>query len=294
MDRLRLTGLGGGMNDILILGGTGKTGGRIAQRLREAGHRVRSASRTRGDVRFELGAPSTWPLALDGIAAVYVMEPEMQVTEEGQRRIPRFADAAAAAGVQRLVLLSAPGVEDNETHPLWRAEEAIKSSGLQWTIVRPTWFAQNFSEAFWLPGILDGSLVLPTGDGATAFVDADDIADVAAAALTHDGHDGEIYVLTGPRAISFGEAVDLIAGATGRTIRHVDISAEAFTQAQIADGVPAHIAEQLTSIYIAIRDGEPAAVFDGVQRALGRQPRAFEEYVSAAAAAGAWRRRPLV
>lgn len=279
------------MNDLLILGGTGKTGRRIAQRLRDAGHAVRTASRTRGDVLFDLCEPSTWPRALDGVAAAYLMEPELQGTEEGQRRIPRLVDAAVTAGVQRLVLLSAPGVEASETHPLRRAEDAVVSTGLEWTIVRPTWFAQNFSEAFWPPGILDGSLVLPTGDGATAFVDAEDIADVAAAALTDDGHNGETYVLTGPRAISFGEAVDLIGDATGRTIRHVDITPEAFTRAQIADGVPADIAKQLTGIYIAIRDGEATAIFDGVQRALGRQPRAFEDYVSAAVAAGAWSRR---
>jgi uncharacterized protein YbjT (DUF2867 family) len=280
-----------GMNDILITGGTGKTGRRIAQRLRDAGHAVRTASRTHGDVLFDLGEPSTWPPALDGIAAAYLMEPEIQASEEGQRRIPRLVDAAAAAGVRRLVLLTAPGVEANQAHPLHRAEEAVKSSGLQWTIVQPTWFAQNFSEAIWLPGILDGALVLPAGDGATAFVDAEDIADVAAAALTHGGHHGQTYVLTGPRAISFGEAAGLIGEATGRTIRHVDISPEAFTKAQIADGVPAGAARQVTGLYTSIRDGKATAAFGGVQRALGRQPRPFEGYVSAAAAAGAWSTR---
>src|SRR6185503_10806332 len=152
------------MNDILVVGGTGKTGRRVAQRLRTAGHGVRVASRARGDVRFDLGEPSTWPRALDGIAAAYLLEPEV-----GQPRIPRFVDAASAAGVRRLVLLTAPGVEDNEAHPLWQAEEAVRNSGLEWTIVRPTWFAQNFSEDFWRPGILQGSLALPTGDGAPAF-----------------------------------------------------------------------------------------------------------------------------
>ncbi|HXC81259.1 MAG TPA: NAD(P)H-binding protein [Trebonia sp.] len=276
------------MNEILILGGTGKTGSRLARRLLDAGHGVRTASRTHGDVRFDLGEPSTWAVALDGIAAVYVLEPEVQGTEEGQRRIPRFVDAAAAAGVRRVVLLTAAGVDANETHHLWRAEQAVKNSGLEWTIVRPTWFAQNFSEDFWLPGILDGSLVLPVGDEATAFVDAEDIADVIVAALTHEGHNGQAYVLTGPRAISFAEAVDLIGEATGRTIRHVDISPDAFIQAQIANSVPAHTAELLTRIYTGIRDGDAADICDGTQRALGRKPGAFEDYVSAAAAAGAW------
>lgn len=276
------------MNDILILGGTGKTGSRVARRLRDAGHGVRIASRTRGDVRFDLGEPSTWAAALDGIEAAYLLEPQSQGTEEGQRRIPRLVEAAAAAGVRRVVLMTAPGAEGNDTHPLWQAEEAVKNSGLEWTIVRPTWFAQNFSEDFWLPGILDGSLVLPVGDGATAFVDAEDIADVIAAALTDEGHNGQAYLLTGPRAISFGEAVDLISKATGRTIRHVDISPEEFTQVQIADGVPAHVAKLLAHIYTGIRDGSAADVSDGTRRALGRQPRSFEDYVTAAAAAGAW------
>lgn len=276
------------MNEILIVGGTGKTGSRVARRLRDAGHGVRTASRTCGDVRFDLGEPWTWAAALDRITAAYVLEPQVQGTEEGQRRIPRFVDAAAAAGVRRVVLMTAPGVEAGETHPLWRAEQAVKSSGLEWTIVRPTWFAQNFSEDFWLPGILDGSLVLPVGDGATAFIDAEDIADVIVAALTHEGHNGKAYMLTGPRAIGFCEAVDLIGKATGRTIRHVDISPEAFTQAQIADGVPPHVAKLMARIYTGIRDGSAADISDGTQRALGRQPRAFEDYVSAAAAAGAW------
>jgi uncharacterized protein YbjT (DUF2867 family) len=278
------------MTDILILGGTGKTGRRIAQRLRDAGHGVRTASRAGGDVHLDLDEPRTWPAALAGAPAAWLVEPQIQATEEGQRRIPRLVDAAAAAGLRRLVLMTAPGAE-SEGHPLWRAEQAVMKSGLEWTIVRPNWFAQNFSEAMWLPGIQAGSLALPTGDGATAFVDAEDIADVAAAALTGDGHSGQAYELSGPRAVSFGEAAALIGKATGRTIRHADITAEEFTAAQIAEGMPAGAARMMTRLYISIRDGEAAAVFDGVQRALGRQPRSFEDYVAAAAAAGAWSTR---
>ncbi len=211
------------------------------------------------------------------MGAAYLIEPDL-----GQRRLSRLVDAAAASGVRRLVLLSAPGVENNQAHPLWPVEEAVKGSGLEWTIVRPNWFAQNFSETFWSPGIRAGVLALPTGDGATAFVDAEDIADVVAAALTRDGHDGQTYELTGPRALTFGEACDLIGRAAGRTIRHVDLSPEAFIQAQLADGVPAEAAKQLAGIYISIREGLAATVFDGVQRALGRPPRSFEEFVAAA------------
>lgn len=265
------------MNDFLLLGGAGTTGRRVARRLRAAGLSVRVTSRTHGDVRLDLDDPSTWSAALDGVGAAYLIEPDL-----GQRRLSRLVDAAALAGVRRLVLLSAPGVENNQAHPLWPVEEAVKGSGVEWTIVRPNWFAQNFSETFWSPGIRAGVLALPTGDGATAFVDAEDIADVVAAALTQEGHDGQTYELTGPRALTFGEACDLIGRAADRTIRHVDLSPEAFIQAQLAHGVPAEAAKQLAGIYTSIRDGLAATVFDGVQRALGRLPRSFEDFVAAA------------
>jgi uncharacterized protein YbjT (DUF2867 family) len=282
------------MTEFLVLGGTGTTGRRVARRLRAAGRTVRTASRTGGDVRVDLDEPATWPAALDGIDAAYLLEPQMQSTEEGRQRLPRFVAAAAAAGVRRLVMLSAPGVDGNEGHPLWPAEQAVMASGPEWTVVRPNWFAQNFSEAFWRTGILAGELVLPTGGGATPFVDAEDIADVATAALTGDGHHGQAYTLTGPRAVSFPEAAALIATATGRPVRHVDITPDDFTAAQVADGVPAGAARQLTGIYVAIRDGRAAALADGVQRALGRPPRPFEDYVSATAASGAWTSASLV
>lgn len=268
------------MNDILILGGTGKTGRRVARRIRETGQTARAAARRDGDVHFDLGEPVTWPAALEGVEAAYVVEPQPQSTEEGQRRVPRFVEAAESAGVQRLVLLTAPGVEGNQGHPLWPAEQAVKQSCLEWTIVRPTWFAQNFSEGFWLPGILDGDLVLPTGNGATAFIDADDIADVVTAALTEDGHDGQTYELSGPRAITFGEAVGLISEVSGRTIRYSDVNPEVFVGYQVDNGIPREVATQLARLYTPIRDGQATTLMDGVQRALGRAPRAFEDYVS--------------
>jgi uncharacterized protein YbjT (DUF2867 family) len=263
---------------ILVLGGTGKTGRRVTQRLRDTSHQLRVATRTTG---FDLDDPATWEL--DGVTAAYLIEPSARPT-----RLPRLVDAAVEAGVRRLVLMTAPGVENNENHPLWPAEQAVRTSGLEWTIVRPTWFAQNFSEAFFLPGIRAGELVLPTGDGKTTFVDAEDIADVATAALTEDGHNGQAYGLTGARAYSFGEVVDLISAATGRTIRHVDISPDDYTAAQIADGVPVDTARQLTGLYVSIREGRATETLDGVRRALGRQPRAFEDYVSTTAASGVW------
>jgi uncharacterized protein YbjT (DUF2867 family) len=277
------------MKNILILGGTGKTGRRIARRLQAAGQPVRTASRTSGDIPFDLDNPTTWAPALDGVTAVYVMEPNLQTSIDRQARIPRFVAEAVAAGVRRLVLLSAHGVgEADDSHPLKTAEQAVRGSGVDWTILRPDWFSQNFSESFWLPGVLNGTLSLPTGDGRTPFVDAEDIAEVAAAALTEDRHSSQIYQLTGPRAISFGEAADLIGKATGRTIRHLDVDPEVFIERQASHGVPPDVARLLTGLLVAIRDGRGAALSDGVERALGRSPRPFEDYVAETAAAGHW------
>ncbi|WIX98729.1 NAD(P)H-binding protein [Amycolatopsis mongoliensis] len=251
---------------ILILGGTGKTGRRVAQRLGSA----RIASRGTG---FDLGTPSGW--TLDGVSAVYLVEPDLRAGP----RLPRFVAEAVAAGARRLVLLSAPGAGE-EGHPLYAAEQAVRGSGVGWTILHPNWFAQNFSEGPWAQGIHDGVLTLPAGDGRAPFVDAEDIADVAAAALTDDRHHGEVYELTGPRAVSFGEATALIARAAGRKIEYADVDPEAFVERQTAHGVPLPVARLLTGLLADLRDGRGADLGDGVERALGRPPRSFEDFAA--------------
>ncbi|HEV2638740.1 MAG TPA: NAD(P)H-binding protein [Actinocrinis sp.] len=277
------------MKTTLVLGGTGKTGRRIARRLQAAGQPVRIASRTTGEIPFDLDDPTSWAPALDGVTAIYVVEPTLQTSVEGRARIPRFVADAVAAGTQRLVLLSAHGVgEADQSHPLHAAERAVCDSGVDWTILRPDWFSQNFSEGFWRQGVLDGALSLPTGDGRTPFIDAEDIAEVAAAALTEDRHSGHVYQLTGPRSISFGEAADLIGKATGRTIRHVDVSPDLFIERYIAYGIRPDVARLLTGLLVAIRDGAGAELSDGVHRALGRPARRFEDYVAETAATGRW------
>ncbi len=289
MDRLRFSRFPGGMEKILVLGGTGKTGRRVVRHLRAADIPVSAASRTGGDVAFDLGRPETWAPALDGAAAVYIVEPDLRPGLDRRARVPALVAEAVAAGARRLVLLSAHGVgEAGDDHPLKSAEQAVRESGVGWTLLRPDWFSQNFSEAFWRQGILAGTLALPTGDGRTPFVDAEDIAEVAAAALTDERHSGRIYYLTGPRAVAFGEAADLIGRATGRTIRHVDVDPEVFVERQVANGVPSDVARLLTGLLVNIRDGRGAAPSDGVGHALGRPPRRFEDYVAEAAAAGHW------
>jgi uncharacterized protein YbjT (DUF2867 family) len=168
------------------------------------------------------------------------------------------------------------------------AEDAVRESGADLTVVRSTWFAQNFSEDYWREGILSGELALPAGDVPEPFVDADDIADVAVAALTDDRHIGELYTLTGPRLLTFADAVDEIARATGREIRYARISIDEFAAAARAQDVPPEFVELLTYLFSEVLDGRNARLEDGVQRALGREPRDFTDYARDAAATGVW------
>jgi uncharacterized protein YbjT (DUF2867 family) len=257
------------MQTTLILGGTGKTGRRVARQL---GATARIASRTHG---FDLADPATWPSTLDGVTAAYLVEPNLGAGD----RLPRFVTEAVSAAPPRLVLLSAPRAGETG-HPLHAAEEAVRGCGADWTILRPNWFAQNFSEGPWAAGIRDGALTLPAGEGRAPFVDAEDIAAVATAALTDDRHDGQVYELTGPRAVGFAEATALIARATGRKIDYLDLAPEAFIERQIRYGVPEHVANLLTGLLADLRDGRGADLADGVQRALGRPPRSFENFVA--------------
>jgi uncharacterized protein YbjT (DUF2867 family) len=164
----------------------------------------------------------------------------------------------------------------------------VRDSGAELTIVRCTWFAQNFSEDYMLDAVLAGEVALPAGDTPEPFVDADDIADVAVAALTEEGHVGQLYELTGPRLLTFAEAVAEIGAAAGREIRYVPVSQEEFAAAAADQGVPPEFIELLGYLFGEVLDGRNAHVTDGVQRALGRPPRDFSEYARDAAATGVW------
>jgi uncharacterized protein YbjT (DUF2867 family) len=275
------------VKNFLILGGTGKTGRRIASRLTAAGHEVRTAGRGGGDVHLDLDDPATHAPALADITAAYLLEPGSISGDNNPPRIAALVDAAVAAGVSRLVLLSAPGA-DSEHHPLHGTEQAVRGSGLEWTVLRPSWFSQNFSEDFWLPAVRSGTLALPAGEGRVPFIDAEDIADVAVAGLTEDRHAGQVYELTGPRALGFGEAAELIAAASGVPLRYLAITPEAFVEQQLSHGVPQRVAERMANLVAMGSTGAFEGLTDGVEKALGRAPRRFEDFVVAAAATGCW------
>ncbi|RCV52917.1 NmrA family NAD(P)-binding protein [Marinitenerispora sediminis] len=273
---------------ILVLGGTGKTGRRVAAHLSERGHPVRALSRSTGQ-RFDWHDTSTWDAALRDVRSAYVVEPG---TADAPETVRAFAERAAAQGVQRLALLSFRQVEEPE-HAHYRAiEQAVRDSGAGWTMLRPDWFAQNFSEDFFREGVLAGGLRLPTGDGAVPFVDAEDIAAVAAAVLTEDGHDGRVYEITGPRLLTLADALAEIARAGGPAARFTHVEAGDFRADLGRQGWPAEAADVVTALLDGIRRGRNASVSDGVRQVLGREPADFADYAKAAAAAGAWRDRP--
>jgi uncharacterized protein YbjT (DUF2867 family) len=270
----------------LVLGGTGKTGRRIAQRRREQGKAIRIGSRS-ADPPFDWNDPATWPAALRGVHAAYIAYyPDLAVPDAADA-IRSFTRLAVGSGVTRLVLLSGRGEPEAE-----RCEQLVRESGARWTLLRCAWFAQNFSENYLLDPLLAGELALPVGNVGEPFVDADDIADVAVAALTAPGHDGQLYELTGPRPWTFPQAVREIAGATGRTIRYVEVSADGYAADLARQDVPPEVIALLGYLFTEVLDGRNARTADGVERALGRPPRDFTEYVRDTAAAGAWNPRP--
>lgn len=266
----------------LILGASGKTGRRIAQRLTDLGRPVRLGSRT-GTPRFEWHDRSTWGPVLEDVSRVYISYYPDIAAPGAVEIVGAFAREAVARGARRLVLLSGRGEVEAES-----AEQVVRDSGADVTIVRATWFAQNFSEGFMREGVLEGVLVLPASDTPEPFVDADDIADVAVAALTDDRHIGRLYELTGPRALTFAEAVAEIARASGRDVRYQPVGLDEYTAAMTDLGVPSEVVELTRYLFSEVLDGRNSQTVAGVEQALGRAPRDFGDYAWDAAAAGAW------
>ncbi len=266
----------------LVIGGTGKTGRRVVERLTGRGLPVRVGSRS-GRPSFDWNDRATWAPALTGVDQAYITYyPDVAVPGAADQ-IAALTDLALQHGVRRLVLLTGRGEAEAE-----RAEQALIDSGAEWTIVRASWFNQNFSENFFVEPLQHGVLALPAGVVGEPFVDADDIADVVTAALTEAGHVGRLYELTGPRLLTFGDAVAEIAATTGRDLQYVPIMMDEFAAGLAADGLPEDVVWLLTYLFTEVLDGRNSSLADGVQQALGRPPRDFRDYVRATAATGVW------
>jgi uncharacterized protein YbjT (DUF2867 family) len=266
---------------ILVIGATGKTGRRVAAKLEARGLPVRRGSRSSA-TPFDWETPATWAPALSGVRAAYVTYFPDLAFPGAVEKLDSLCETAKDAGVEHLVLLSGRG-----EHHARLGEEVVRNSGTGFTIVRAAWFAQNFSEGYLRDPILEGVLPMPGGDVAEPIIDIEDIADVAVAALTEPGHEGQLYEVTGPRLMTFAEMAEELGRAIGRPIRHLPISFEDF-HAGVARAGGDFVADVFTAIARETLDGRNAHLADGVQRALGRPPRDFAGFAAAAAGSGAW------
>jgi uncharacterized protein YbjT (DUF2867 family) len=262
----------------LVLGGTGKTGSRVAAKLTKLGLSVRTAARNGGDVRFDWYDPTTHSPALAEVDRVYLVAPVLRT--DFAEQVSSFLDLAEAAGVRHVTYISAFGFD--QVPPQWVAHRAVEldligRGAITHSILRPAWFMQNFSETFLKP--VDGAIAVPTGDGAEAFVDAEDIAAVAAATLASpDAHAGAQYAPTGPEALTVSDAAEVIAEVTGRPVQHNDLDRNAWIDATVAAGVPAEYGEILRMLTETIASGRGSRPNNDVHNVTGTPPISFTDF----------------
>ncbi|WP_258161590.1 NAD(P)H-binding protein [Rhizobium sp. TH2] len=277
-----MTMVGNSVGNILVLGANGKTGRRIVERLRNLDAPIRIGSR-KAPIPFDWENHTTWKPALDGVSTVYVtFQPDIAVPG-ALETVSKFYDTAIASGTAKFILLSGRGEVEAED-----AERVLQATNADWTILRASWFAQNFSESFFLEPIRQGEVFLPTGLAAEPFVDADDLADMAVAAIMTSDHSRVLYDITGPEALTFEDAVGRIARATGREISFTTVRPEAYRDELVRMEVPREYVELIMYLFANVLDGRNTPVTDAVQRALGRPAGSFDEYVARTAATGIW------
>ena len=269
--------------DILVIGGTGKTGRKVVQRLQNLQMNVRVGSRN-GSPPFDWQNPDTWEAALKNVEKVYVtFQPDLAVPG-ALEAIEALSALARKSGTKKIVLLSGKGEREAEL-----CEQVIMNSGIDYTIVRASWFNQNFHESFFLDPIIAGQVALPKAEAKVPYVDTDDIADVVVEALLKDKHNGQIYQLTGPRLLTFNEVIEEIASATGRDIRFMPITLNAYTKMLAEAGVPSDYVWLVNYLFSEVLDAKGNdQISNDVFRVLGREPKDFSQYVKETSATGVW------
>ncbi len=264
------------MSTYLIIGGTGKVGGRLTEILRSAGHIARVASRASGDVHFDWRDHTSYRPALEGAEAVFIVGPGSAT--DWSDTLTELLVAASDAGVRHAVFLSARGVQFHPGGAVARAEAALIGGPVPWTILRPSHFAQNFTEAMFVPK--NDAVIAPVGNGAEPFIDVEDIAQVAAEVLTSHGWQREIVEISGPTALSFSDAVQILSGYAGRALRFVHEEPEEHAAGLREANTPEGYVEWRMAMLDGIRRGEDSYVSDGVQRVLGRPATTFREWAA--------------
>jgi uncharacterized protein YbjT (DUF2867 family) len=254
----------------LILGGRGKVGRRLTQLLDRTGHPTRPASRT-STPAVDWHDESTWAAALDGATSMFVVGPGSST--DWSPDLTRLLNLANRAGTNHVVLLSARGVEFLPDGAVGRAEQAVQQGPIPWTILRPSHFAQNFTEAMFVP--IDGRIVAPVGAGAEPFVDVADVAAVAATAMTKREHDGRILELSGPEALTFEAAAAQLQQVTGTSIRFENETDADHIHRLRAAGTPEMYIRWRMAMLNGIRSGADSYVSTGVAEVLHRPATSF-------------------
>jgi uncharacterized protein YbjT (DUF2867 family) len=276
---------------ILVTGANGTVGRPLVQALLARGERVKAASRGGAwpadvaadsaaarllePVAFDHLNPATWGPALEGVNRVFLMLPSGHV--QAQAVLLPLVQALAERGV-KIVFMSVLGVDADDSIPYRQVELAIERSGTPFVTLRPNWFADNF-HTFWGAGVAQGLMQLPAGQGASSFIDARDIAEAAAAALVRTDVNGCAFNLTGPEALSYTQAAEVLSRVLQRPVRYEAVSDDVFVAQMQQAGLPADYAQFLAGIFFPVRQGWTAVVSDGVQQLTGRAPRSLLQHV---------------
>lgn len=267
---------------IAIVGATGKTGQRVLAQLQDLEYSVRALSRN-SEYAFDWTDRSGWTQALQGVDSVYLTYfPDLAIPRAAED-IRAFVELAKSLGIKHIVLLSGRGEEGAQL-----AEQLVIGSGLEWNIVRASWFMQNFSESFMLEGIKTGQLVLPEPKADEPFIDVDDIADVVVAALARADLRNLVLEITGPQLLSFEACVKAIAEATGRDIRFASAPIDDYLLGAKAQGLPDDIAWLINELFENVLDGRNESTTDMIEKVLGRPAKSFQQYVNETAQTGVW------
>lgn len=273
---------------ILIVGKTAKTGLRVERGLQALGYTTRGVGRSTSPA-FDWEDPTTWRAALEGAESAYItFYPDLAIPT-AEQTIRHFITTAKEVGLRHLVLLSGRGEQGAE-----RSEAALANSGLDWNVVRSSWFMQNFSEGFMIEGILNGELMLPAGDIVEPFIDIDDIAEVAIAALTRPELRNRLFEVSGPRALTFAQCAEEISAVVGYPVKFTRITIEEFLKGLRDQGLPGEMLWLMHELFTVVFDGRNANPAKGVEEALGRPATDFSEYLQKVVASGAWERSGLL
>lgn len=270
-------------SNILVIGGTGKTGRRVVEGLTNKGHYVRVGSR-KNEPTFDWDDPSTYSKALKGMDRAYIVYYPDLAVPGAKDAIKTLTDVALKEGLEKVVLLSGKGEKEAEA-----CEAIVANSGLNYTIVRASWFNQNFSESFLLEPILAGHVALPMPEAAVPFVDADDIADVVIEVLVNDTFNSQTITVTGPRKMTFKEVVDEIAKGSGRELTFEPVSLKDYNHMMRSSGLPEDYIWLFDYLFREVLGNpENQDISNDIQNVLGRKATDFTEFVQKTAATGIW------